>query len=381
LDDRVWLETATPPVLGKERRCATSKCQRLLFHRRALVLLCSEPRVESETSMVHLDEYSRAIHYLRVSVTDRCNLRCTYCMPPEGVPWQPHSSILSFEQIETVVRAAAELGISKVRITGGEPLARLGMVDLVRMLARVPGLDDLAMTTNGTLLAGCAADLCQAGLRRVNISLDTLRPERFHSITRLGRLEDALAGITAAHEAGLRPVKINMVVMRGGNDDEVLDLALKSVDEGWNVRFIEYMPVGGQAPPDAAWCSQVVTGEEMQRNIEARFGPLAPTQDSVGNGPARYYRIEGARGTLGFITPVSEHFCVHCNRLRLTADGQLRPCLLSDEEIDLGSALRRGADVPEIKRLLLEAIRSKPREHRLAGCVQPEKRAMSQIGG
>ena len=331
--------------------------------------------------MVHLDVFSRAINYLRVSVTDRCNLRCTYCMPPEGVPWQTHSSILSFEQIETVVRAAAQLGISKVRLTGGEPLVRLGIVELVRMLARVPGVDDLAMTTNGTLLAVCAAELRQAGLRRVNVSLDTLRPERFHSITRLGRLEDVLAGIAAAHAAGLRPVKINTVVMRGANDDEVLDLALKSVDAGWNVRFIEYMPVGERAPADAAWSSQVVTGEEMQHSIEARFGPLVPTQASVGNGPARYYRIAGAEGTLGFITPVSEHFCVHCNRLRLTADGQLRPCLLSDQEIDLRSALRQGAGVDEIKRLLLEGIHSKPREHQLAGCVQPEKRAMSQIGG
>ncbi len=331
--------------------------------------------------MVHLDEYSRAINYLRVSVTDRCNLRCTYCMPLEGVPWQPHSSILSFEEIETIVRAAAQLGISKVRLTGGEPLVRLGMVELVRMLACVPGVEDLAMTTNGTLLAQYAADLRQAGLMRVNVSLDTLRAERFHSITRLGRLEDALAGIAAAYEAGLQPVKVNTVVVRGVNDDEVLDLALKTVAEGWNVRFIEWMPVGENAPAGVDWSSRVVTGEEMRQTIEAHFGPLVPAQASVGNGPARYYRIAGAKGTLGFITPISEHFCVHCNRLRLTADGQLRPCLLSDQEIDLRTALRQGAGVEEIKELLLEAIQSKPREHHLTECLQPEKRAMSQIGG
>ncbi len=332
-------------------------------------------------SMVHLDEYSRAINYLRVSVTDRCNLRCTYCMPAEGVPWQPHSSLLSFEEIETVVRAAAQLGISKVRLTGGEPLVRLGIVELVRMLAQVPGVDDLSMTTNGTLLAQYAADLKAAGLRRVNVSLDTLRPERFRSITRLGSFEDALAGIAAAQEAGLTPLKINTVVIRGTNDDEILDLALRTLDEGWNVRFIEYMPVGEKAPAGAAWSSQVVKGEEIRQKIEAHFGALVPAQASVGNGPARYYRIKGATGTVGFITPVSEHFCVHCNRLRLTADGQLRPCLLSDREIDLRKVLREGANAEQIKALLLEAIQIKPREHHLAECLQPEKRAMSQIGG
>jgi cyclic pyranopterin phosphate synthase len=330
--------------------------------------------------MAHLDMFSRPINYLRISVTDRCNLRCTYCMPPEGIPWQPHENILRFEEIETVVRAAAELGISKVRLTGGEPLVRLGIVELVRKLARIPGVDDLSMTTNGVLLVQHAQAMREAGLQRVNISLDTLRPERFHAITRLGRIEDVLAGIEAAHKARLEPVKINTVVMRGTNDDEVLDLARKTCDEGWNVRFIEWMPVGEQALKDH-WSERVVTGEEIRQKIEAELGPLEPSGTRLGNGPARYYRLLGATGTLGFITPVSEHFCYRCNRLRLTADGQLRPCLLSDQEIDLRTPLRQGADIAQIKELLLRGIESKPLQHHLAECVQPEKRVMSQIGG
>jgi cyclic pyranopterin phosphate synthase len=291
-------------------------------------------------------------------VTDRCNLRCVYCMPPEGVVCRPHEEILRYEEIETVVRAAAELGISKIRLTGGEPLVRLGIVALVRSLAHIPGIDDLAMTTNGILLSRYAADLAEAGLQRVNVSLDTLRPERFHSITRLGRLEDVLAGMEAAQRAGLEPVKINAVVIRGMNDDEVVDLARKTMGAGWNVRFIEPMPVGNGVLADGEWRERVVTKKEIQRRIEAALGELEPAKMSVGNGPARYYRLPGAKGTLGFITPISEHFCYRCNRLRLTADGQLRPCLLSDYEIDLRTPLRQGADVAQIKELLLQGINS-----------------------
>jgi cyclic pyranopterin phosphate synthase len=331
--------------------------------------------------MTHLDNYSRAINYLRISVTDRCNLRCTYCMPPEGIPWQPHESILSFEEIEAVTRAAAELGISKVRLTGGEPLVRLGIASLVRVLARIPGVDDLAMTTNGILLPRHAEELAEAGLRRVNISLDTLRPERFERITRLGHIEDVFAGIEAAQQAHLDPVKINMVVVRGVNDDEVLDLARKTRDDGWNVRFIEWMPVGDKGQADSGWAQGVVTGEEILSHIETVLGPLQPAKAQVGVGPARYYRLKAATGTLGFITAVSDHFCYGCNRLRLTADGQLRPCLLSDREIDLRTPLRHGADVAQIKALLLQGIESKPERHHLDETMQPERRAMSQIGG
>jgi cyclic pyranopterin phosphate synthase len=331
--------------------------------------------------MAHYDAHSRPINYLRVSVTDRCNLRCLYCMPPEGIPWIPHEQVLRFEEIALVVRAAAELGITRVRLTGGEPLVRLGIVDLVRMLASTPGVEDLAMTTNGVLLTRYAQELADAGLDRVNVSLDTLRPARFHSMTRLGSLEEVLAGIEAAHRAGLDPVKLNTVVMRGTNDDDVVDLARKTREAGWNVRFIEWMPVGETAPQESAWREKVVTAEEMKKRIAAALGDLEPAEGTVGSGPARYYRLHGARGTIGFITPVSEHFCYHCNRLRLMADGHLRPCLLSDGEVDLRTPLRQGAGVEEIKSLILQAIEIKPLQHHLNECGRPENRVMSQIGG
>jgi len=330
--------------------------------------------------MAHLDAYNRPISYLRISVTDRCNLRCVYCMPPEGVPKRAHDEILRYEEIETVVRAAAELGITKVRLTGGEPLVRPGIVELVRMLARVDGIDDLAMTTNAILLSDYANELAQAGLTRVNISLDTLRPERFERITRCGRLEDALAGIEAAHAAGLEPVKINTVVIRGMNDDEVVDFARKTV-EGWHVRFIELMPVGNGVTIVDDWRERVVTAREIREQIETALGSLEPAKLNAGGGPARYYRLPGASGTLGFITPISEHFCTQCNRLRLTADGRLRPCLLAESELDLRTALRAGAGVEQIKALIVQAIESKPMRHHLDECRVPEGRTMSEIGG
>ena len=348
--------------------------------------------------MPYLDNFNRPISYLRVSVTDRCNLRCVYCMPPEGVPWRPHEEILRYEEIETVVRAAAELGISKVRLTGGETLVRKDLVDLVAMLARIPGIDDLAMTTNGTLLARYADELKATGLKRVNVSLDTLRPERFRTITRLGKLSDTLEGIAAAKEAGLVPVKINTVVIRGLNDDEVVDLARltrappprllpppippnfggQRGREGWHVRFIEVMPLGDNA--DWAGNGYVPMGEVRER-IERELGELIPAKLAAGGGPARYYRLPGAQGTIGFITPISEHFCYQCNRLRLTADGKLRPCLLSDYEIDLRTPLRQGASAEEIKALIIEGIRNKPERHHLSEQVIPQGRAMSEIGG
>ena len=340
--------------------------------------------------MPYLDNFNRPISYLRVSVTDRCNLRCVYCMSAEGVPWRPHDEVLRFEEIETVVRAAAELGISKVRLTGGEPLVRLGIVDLVAMLARIPGLDDLTMTTNGILLARYAEELKVAGLQRVNVSLDTLRPERFRCITRLGELSDALEGIAAAKQAGLAPVKINAVVIRGLNDDEVVDFArltyappptppCQGGDEGgWHVRFIEVMPLGDNA--DWAGNGYVPMGEVRER-IERELGELIPAKLGDGSGPARYYRLPGAQGAVGFITPISEHFCYQCNRLRLTADGKLRPCLLSDYEIDLRTPLRQGATIEDIKRLMVEAVRAKPERHHLSEQLIPQGRAMSEIGG
>jgi cyclic pyranopterin phosphate synthase len=331
--------------------------------------------------LTHLDAYNRPISYLRVSVTDRCNLRCVYCMPETGVSWRAHDEILRFEELESVVRAAAQLGISKVRITGGEPLVRSGIVDLVRSLAAIPGVDDLAMTTNGILLSRFACELARAGLQRVNISLDTLRPERFRQITRLGRLGEVLAGMEAALKAGLEPIKINTVVIRGMNDDEIVDMARQTMREGWNIRFIELMPVGNGVFDSDDWKDRVVTADEIRDHIEAHLGPLEPAAMRAGSGPARYFRLPAARGTLGFISAISHHFCYRCNRLRLTADGRLRPCLLSDYEIDLKGPLRSGATVEELKALLLQGIRSKPSNHHLAASKHPERRLMSQIGG
>jgi cyclic pyranopterin phosphate synthase len=328
--------------------------------------------------MPYLDNFNRPISYLRISVTDRCNLRCVYCMPPEGVPWRSHNEILRYEEIELIVQAAASLGISKVRLTGGEPLIRLGFVELVRMLARIPGIDDLAMTTNGTLLARYAAELAEAGLKRVNVSLDTLQPERFRQITRLGDLTAVFEGIAAAREAGLVPIKVNTVLVQELNDDEVVDFARLTLEGDWHVRFIELMPLGA----NTAWAGDgYVSVGEVRRRIEDALGELMPAKAGVGNGPARYYRLPGAAGTIGFISPISEHFCYQCNRLRLTADGRLRPCLLSDYEIDLRTPLRQGAGLAEIRELLIRSIGAKPERHHLDESIAPRERAMSQIGG
>jgi cyclic pyranopterin phosphate synthase len=329
------------------------------------------------------DDFGRAINYLRVSVTDRCNLRCVYCMPPDGVEKRTHGAILRYEELALVIRAAAELGISKVRITGGEPLARLGLPGFVRMVAAIPGIDDLSLTTNGTLLARHAADLADAGLQRVNISLDTLRSDRFRQITRWGRLDDVWAGIAAAQTAGLTPIKLNMVVVRGLNDDEVADFARRTVLHGWHVRYIEWMPVG----PSGAWVGDgVVPVPEIRARIEAEVGSLQPVHGPKGNGPARYHRLgtagaPDAEGTVGFISALSDHFCSTCNRLRLTADGRLRPCLMSDREIDLRDQLRAGASLDAVRNLLAQAIQAKPQRHHLDEAQPPRSRTMAEIGG
>ncbi len=328
--------------------------------------------------MPHRDDFGRAINYLRVSVTDRCNLRCVYCMPAEGIEKRPHRDILSYEDLSLVVGAAAELGISKVRITGGEPLVRMDLPDLVRMIASTRGIDDLSMTTNGTLLARHATALAEAGLHRVNISVDTLRPDRFRQITRRGNLEDVWAGLEAAQAAGLTPIKLNMVVVRGLNDDEIGDFARRTLTHGWHVRYIELMPIGANVD----WAGDgAVPIPEVRARIEAEAGPLEPVHGPRGNGPARYYRLPGATGTLGFIGAISEHFCTSCNRLRLTADGRLRPCLMSSEEIDLSAPLRKDASMEEVKALLSQAIHRKPPGHRLSEAVTPQDRTMAQIGG
>jgi GTP 3',8-cyclase len=328
--------------------------------------------------MTVLDGCERPISYLRVSVTDRCNLRCLYCMPPQGVPFRQHAEILRYEEIARVVRAAAGLGISKVRLTGGEPLVRAGLVDLVRLVACIDGIDDLSMTTNGLLLGRYAEELARAGLRRVNISLDTLRAERYARITRGGKLAEALAGMEAAKQAGLTPVKINTVILRGVNDDEVVDLARLTLEQAWHVRFIELMPLNHDTQ---VFEQDYLSSAEVSQAITTALGPLLPVPALDGAGPAAYYRLAGAQGSIGFISPLSAHFCGQCNRLRLTADGRLRPCLLADSEIDLRTVLRRGADDAEIQSLLRLAIQAKPTGHQLEKHILPEGRAMSEIGG
>jgi cyclic pyranopterin phosphate synthase len=321
-----------------------------------------------------IDSFGRAINYLRISVTDRCNLRCVYCMPPEGVPQMSHIEVLSYEEIRTVVQAAAELGISKIRLTGGEPLVRADFPQLVNMLSQVEGITELSLTTNGTLLKDYALQLKQAGLSRVNVSLDTLKPDRFRYITHLGRLQDVLEGISAAKEAGFDSVKINTVVMRGINDDEILDFATMTCQEGWHVRFIELMPFKDIA--------EFVPSAELREHMSS-LGGLEPTPSITGNGPALYYRLAGARGTIGFISPLTEaSFCSRCNRMRLTPDGKLRPCLLGEDEIDLKMPLRNDASIEELRRLILKAVASKPEHHHLEGShIRLVKRKMSQIGG
>ena len=321
-----------------------------------------------------LDSFGRNINYLRISVTDRCNLRCLYCMPPEGVPQISHSEILSYEEIWTVVQAAAELGIHKIRLTGGEPLVRAELPKLVRMLSQIEGIAELSLTTNGTFLKKYALELKQAGLSRVNVSLDTLKADRFQYITRLGEMKDVFEGIEMAKKVGFEPVKINTVVMRGINDDEILDFARMTYEDGWYVRFIELMPFKGAV--------EFVSSIELRQHI-SRLGKLESCASITGNGPAVYYRLSGAKGTIGFISPLTElSFCSRCNRMRLTPDGKLRPCLLGEEEIDLKIPLRTNASIDELKSLILKAVASKPEHHHLEeGNIRPVNRKMSQIGG
>ena len=331
------------------------------------------------------DHLGRTIEYLRISLTDRCNYRCIYCMPEEGVVSLPHEQILRIEEIAHLVRIAADLGIKSVRLTGGEPLVRKGVVDLVRDVANTPGIENVSLTTNGVLLPKMASDLKRAGLSRVNISLDTLEEDQFAYITRRGHLHETLDGIAAALEAGFDPVKINAVTVRSLNQD-YLSFARLSMDRPLHVRFIEYMPVGDSA--GVAGCGwgpdDVVPNEEVLETInaqarEAGLPELVPAggDSPLGWGPARYWEFPGAKGTVGFISAMSNHFCSQCNRVRLTADGKLRPCLFSDVELDVRDALRRGDD-EGVRAAFAEALRIKPDEHH--NKVGTE-RNMSQIGG
>lgn len=331
--------------------------------------------VEAPEPARSLDQFGRTIEYLRISVTDRCNFRCLYCMPAEGMKWLPKSEILSFEEIAAIVGQLAPLGLRRLRITGGEPTIRPNLDELIRMLRAVPGVEDIALSTNGVRLPRLAQLYREAGLDRVNISADSLRPERVQAIARRDLGFDPIGAACAAQAAGLAPIKINVVVMRGINDDEVVDFARLTLSHDWHVRFIELMPVGDLR--DLTF-EHVVPSEEVLRRV-AGIGPLTPAAGpSRGNGPAAYYRLAGARGTIGVITPMTHTYCASCNRVRLTATGRLRTCLFGDHEVDLRTPLRAGESlVPHFRR----ALEEKPREHALLQLRVGGLQALSQVGG
>lgn len=335
------------------------------------------------------DSHGRTIDYLRISLTDRCNLRCIYCMPAEGISQVPHDSMLSYDEILRFVRIAAEAGVRRVRLTGGEPLVRKGVVDLVRELHAIDGIRDISLTTNGILLPKYLPELVDAGLSRVNISMDTLDPAQYTEVTRGGKLDDVLAGIDAALKAGINPVKVNAVAVRSLNQD-FYAFARMSVDRPLHMRFIEYMPVGDSSGVCGhGWGEQdVISCEEIRESINSaaranntpELVPVEGSSKPEGGGPARYWQFPNAQGTVGFISPLSRHFCGECNRLRLTSTGMLRPCLFSDDEFDARSVLRSGSD-SDVRALLQQALGAKPEEHTQGDHANATQVGMNQIGG
>ncbi|HCC78582.1 MAG: cyclic pyranopterin phosphate synthase MoaA [Chloroflexi bacterium GWB2_49_20] len=323
------------------------------------------------------DRFGRKIQYLRISLTDHCNLRCLYCMP-EDMTFRPNAELMQDDEILFFTQMFARLGFNKIRLTGGEPTVRANLVEIVRGIVATPGIDTVTMTTNGVLLPRLAKPLAKAGLKRVNISLDSLNPARFKRLTRWGDMEDVWEGILAAEEAGLTPVKINAVVVGGYNEDEVVDLARLTITNPWQVRFIEMMPFGGATDFQL---SQVINAAQIQVRVEAAFGPLEAVNAGQLDGEARVFHIPGAKGDLGFISSVSQPFCSNCTRARLTAEGVLRMCLLRDHEIDLLSPLRTGTSELELRNLILDAVWNKPWGHGLANGVIARNRVMNQIGG
>ena len=324
------------------------------------------------------DRYGREINYLRLSLTDRCNLRCVYCMPMHGLTFVPTPELLTAEELEKVVRAAVDVGFNKVRLTGGEPTLRQDIVEIVRRLARIEGVDQLVMTTNGYRLPYIAQDLAEAGLKRVNIHVDSLNRESIAKIMRLGTFDKAWAGIEAAEKAGLTPIKLNAVITRGYNDSAAVELARLTLERPWQIRFIELMPFAG---PTEIQLENYVSSDEVKSWIEAELGPLFEINEGKLDGEARVYRLAGSLGTVGFISPVSNPYCDDCNRMRLTADGRLRMCLLVDGEIDFRETLRSGGSHQDLVALFERATRNKPVGHALKHGIHPEARTMSQIGG
>ncbi len=324
-----------------------------------------------------VDREKRHLNYLRISITDRCNLRCIYCVPEGRIPKLPHDDILSYEEILRLVTVGIGLGIRKVRITGGEPLVRKGALDLLRRLTRMPDLDDVSLTTNGVLLAEYARRIADTGVHRINISLDTLQRRKYAQITGYDHFDRVWEGIQRAHAAGIDPIKINVVAMRGINDDEILAFGRLAMETPFHIRFIEYMPIGNSRTSSR---DQILT-PEIQERIAA-LGSLTPVDSGRNDGPARRYRIAGGRGEIGFISALSQHFCRRCNRLRLTADGKLRACLLSDRYLSVKEALRGGASDDALADIFRAAVGQKAERHRL--CSQgtsPVKDQMQGIGG
>ena len=322
------------------------------------------------------DQFARDIDYLRLSVTDRCNLRCLYCMPEEGVSLKKHEEILTLEELYLIAKAAVSIGIKKIRLTGGEPLVRKGIIDLVAMIKGISGLEELSLTTNGTLLESLGPALKRAGLDRINISLDTLGVEKYKLITRGGDVKDVLDGIETALELGLEPVKVNCVLVDGFNSEEIHKFVLLAEDRPLHVRFIELMPIGeGQKKQDG-----YLPLEPVKEELVEAYG-LLPATEMKTNGPAEQYVLPGGKGTVGFISALTNHFCHKCNRLRVTADGKIKPCLENDFEIDLMDAVRREGTLEAITEVFLEAINAKPSGHNMNSKEHGQSRSMSQIGG
>lgn len=323
------------------------------------------------------DPYNRNLNYLRISITDRCNLRCLYCMPRELIPLLPHREILSYEEILRIVKVGIGLGISKIRVTGGEPLVRKGVYDLLNQLTKLKGLQDISLTTNGVLLKDNIDKIRSAGIKRINISLDTLNKNKFKHITGHDFFAQTWEGIHRAREIGFYPIKINVVPLKGINDDELVDIAELSIRHPFHIRFIEYMPMGSnQISSD-----RHLLAPEIKKRID-QLGKLIPVERNLNDGPAERFKFESAIGEIGFIRPISQHFCSSCNRLRLTASGQLRPCLMSNTQEDMKSSIRRGSSDSEIAKAFLQAVRHKPSEHKLGDnhCARVSAQ-MCAIGG
>mgnify|MGYP002640171763 CR=1 FL=1 len=323
------------------------------------------------------DRFGRNIHYLRISLTDHCNLRCVYCMPEE-MTFRPNAELMQDDEILTLTRLFATLGFDKIRLTGGEPTIRKNVVDIVRGISETEGIHSVSMTTNGLLLSKLAQPLADAGLERVNISIDTLDSDKFKRLTRWGKVEEVIEGIKAAEEAGLTPIKLNAVVVVGYNEVDVIPLAGLTLENPWQVRFIEMMPFGGATEFQL---TQMVTADQIREQVEDRFGTLEVVNGGKLDGEARLFRLKNGIGDVGFISSVTSPFCSSCTRARLTADGILRLCLLREKEIDLLTPLRAGATIDELRKLILDAVWGKPWGHGLADGTIAVNRIMSEIGG